>query len=584
LLTGAVAPQASADIRPFDKLDCVPREGVRFCEGALGTRVRSFDSVPLDTNVALPAAGDGGWPLVVLTHSWGDQKISFSPMKRWALQGYAVLSVTARGHGLSCGTAESRAAAPNGCAAGWTHWGDSRYEARDIQWLAGKLADQGIIDPQRIGVHGASYGGGLSLMLATLEDKVRLVDGSLIPWQSPMRHLAMRIAATAPLSPWSDLAYAFMPNGRTLDYVQPGASDDITPPGVAKLGWVNLLHSMGTFDGYFPPAGADPTSDLQDWWSVIQSGEPYGAEMNEGLSMMTAYKSPYYVDSGPTPAPTLIVSGFTDDLFGVDEAVRWANRFPGALIGQLYFDYGHPRAQNKADDLRWMRDRVDEWFAYYLKGDTSLAPRLGVEAFTQTCPFEAQSAGPYRAPTWDSLSPGEVRFSGSGSKTASSDPTDSAGQALLAQGNASACTTTSSRTQAGTATFRGPAAIGAGYTLLGSPTVIADLSVTPGVAPADTQLDARLFDVDRSTGTQILVTRGVFRPGGDGRAVFQLHPNGWRFAANHVPKLELLGRDVVSARRSNASFAIGVSNLEVRLPVADQPGGQVKSPAAPALP
>jgi hypothetical protein len=154
----------------------------------------------------------------------------------------------------------------------------------------------------------------------------------------------------------------------------------------------------------------------------------------------------------------------------------------------------------------------------------------------------------------------------------------------LVQGNASACTTTSSRTQAGTATFRGPAAIGAGYTLLGSPTVIADLSVTPGVAPADTQLDARLVDVDRSTGTQILVTRGVFRPGGDGRAVFQLHPNGWRFAANHVPKLELLGRDVVSARRSNASFAIGVSNLEVRLPVADQPGGQVKSPAAPALP
>ena len=33
----------------------MPTEGVRFCEGSIATRVPSFDGVPLDVNVTLPA-------------------------------------------------------------------------------------------------------------------------------------------------------------------------------------------------------------------------------------------------------------------------------------------------------------------------------------------------------------------------------------------------------------------------------------------------------------------------------------------------------------------------------------------------
>jgi pimeloyl-ACP methyl ester carboxylesterase len=584
LAFGAAAGAASADVRAFDRIDCIPREDVRFCEGAIGTRVRSFDGVPLDSNVALPAVGDANLPLVILTHSWGDQKIAFNPMRRWAALGYAVLSVSARGHGDSCGTEESRAAAPDGCSIGYTRWGDSRYEVRDLQWMSGKLADQGIVDPQRIGVHGGSYGGGISLTLATLRDKVRLADGSLIPWRSPLRRLSMKLAAAAPLAPWSDLAYSFMPNGRTLDYTAPGPFDDISPPGVAKAGWVNLLQAMGNANGWFPPPGADPTSDMQTWYTLIQAGEPYGAELSAGLGMMTAYKSAYYINTGADPAPTLIVSGFTDELFPVDEGVRWARKYPNATIAQLYFDYGHQRAQNKATDLNWMRARVEQWFAYHLKGDLTRVPRTGVEAFTQTCPFEAASGGPYRAATFDEVSPGEVRFAASISKRAISDPADPVGPEIDSLRGGTACITTSSLTQAGTATFRGPGATGAGYTLLGSPTVIADIEITPGVPPADTQLDARLFDVDRTAGRQILVARGAYRPSRSGRVVFQLHPNGWRFTPGHVPKLELLGRDAPFSRPSNAKFTIDVSNLEVRLPTAERPAGQVKAPAPPVLP
>ena len=63
--------------------------------------------------------------------------------------------------------------------------GDTRYEARDTQHLLGLLADQGIVKPSRIGVTGVSYGGGQSMELAFLRDRIRRRDGELTPWRSP---------------------------------------------------------------------------------------------------------------------------------------------------------------------------------------------------------------------------------------------------------------------------------------------------------------------------------------------------------------------------------------------------------------
>ena len=135
------------------------------------------------------------------------------------------------------------------------------------------------------------------------------------------------------------------------------------------------------------------------------------------------------------------------------------------------------------------------------------------------------------------------------------------------------------RRRAGTANYRLPAATGDGYTLLGSPTVIATLKVT-GTFPA---LAERLWDVGPD-GRQTLVARGLYRPSGDGRVVFQLHPGAWHFAAGHVPKLQLLARDTPYSRASNGTFTIAVSSLDLRLPVHDAPGGPVLAPAAPVLP
>ena len=92
------------------------------------------------------------------------------------------------------------------------------------------------------------------------------------------------------------------------------------------------------------------------------------------------------------------------------------------------------------------------------------------------------------------------------------------------------------------------------------------------------------------SGTQTLVARGLYRPEitllAATRQVFQLHPNGWKFAEGHVAKLELLPADQPYGRNSNGQTPITVSNLELRLPVLEQPscGGVVQDPAPKVVP
>ena len=61
---------AQAAVSPLG-LSCTEQEGVRLCQGA---KVKTFDAVPLDVDVALPATGDANLPLVVQLHGWGGRR------------------------------------------------------------------------------------------------------------------------------------------------------------------------------------------------------------------------------------------------------------------------------------------------------------------------------------------------------------------------------------------------------------------------------------------------------------------------------------------------------------------------------
>ena len=142
------------------------------------------------------------------------------------------------------------------------------------------------------------------------------------------------------------------------------------------------------------------------------------------------------------------------------------------------------------------------------------------------------------------------------------------------------CVTTPSSDESGTANWRLPAVRGRGYTLLGAPTVLANLQIHGGYP----ELAARLWDVAPNR-QQTLIARGLYRPTGSGRVVFQLHANAWHFAPGHVVKLQLLGRDAPFARPSNGTFSITVSDLDLRLPVHERPGiGQAGVPASLVVP
>ena len=138
--------------------------------------------------------------------------------------------------GNSCGggpTADHSGA----CAQGRIHLADTRYEARDTQYLLGLLVDQKIADPAALGVTGISYGGGQSIELAYLRDRIRLPDGSFAPWRSPKgRNLSIK--AAWPRWPWSDLADALLPNGRFLDSQVAPPGQSLNPVGIELQSYV----------------------------------------------------------------------------------------------------------------------------------------------------------------------------------------------------------------------------------------------------------------------------------------------------------------------------------------------------------
>jgi hypothetical protein len=573
---------AHAQVQPFGILDCTPQQGVRFCPGSIATRVKTFDGVPLDVDVTLPATGNHNLPLVIQLHGWGGRKGGLAASLEWAAAGYAVINYTARGFGDSCGSAASRAADPQGCAAGWIHLADSRFEVRDSQYLAGLLVDQRLVGPRKIAVTGGSYGGGQSLELATLRDRVRLNDGTLIPWRSPHGR-PMRLAAAAPIVPWSDLVHSLTPNGRTLDYVVTSDTADLVPFGVMKQSFLTGLLLLGSATGFYAPQGVDASADLNTWYTVTQAGEPYDPMTAGAIADELSHNhSAYYLPLARKPAPTLIANGFTDDLFPVLEAVRYVNRFPKATIAQFHADMGHMRGQNKPADEALLSARIHDWFDRYVKHRHRAALK-GVEVLTQTCPKSAPSGGPFLARSWRDLHPGEVRVTDPTAKTIASVG-DTLGPMLDPVFGGGACVRTVATDQPSTATYRLPAATGGGYTLLGAPTVIATLTVT-GPPADDAELAGRLWDV-APDGMQTLVARALYRPGvASGQIVFQLNANGWHFDPGHIPKLELLGSDAPYGRPSNFPFTLGVSNLELRLPTHEPPdGGQIRAPAPPVMP
>ncbi|GIE90155.1 S15 peptidase family protein [Actinoplanes regularis] len=127
--------------------------------------ITATDGVKLKSNVIEPGA-PGLHPGVVLVASWALNDLQYlAQEKRLAEAGYVVLSYTTRGFWLSGGTID--VAGPK----------DVADASSAVDWL---IANTGV-DPGRIGIVGLSYGGGISLLAAAHDARIRAV-GSLSGW------------------------------------------------------------------------------------------------------------------------------------------------------------------------------------------------------------------------------------------------------------------------------------------------------------------------------------------------------------------------------------------------------------------
>ena len=204
-------------------------------------RIAVTDGPAGDQHVSLDATfytppGSGRVPAVLVAHGFGGTKNSVrAEAEQLARAGYAVLTWSARGFGTSTGQVALNS--PD-------------YEVKDTEQLISWLAKQprvrldGPGDP-RVGIAGASYGGGIALLTAAYD---------------------RRVDAIAPQITWNNLATALFPN----------AAEGATPgDGVFKRQWAGLLFTEGSL-GFgrtvAPPPAAGQTGSSQNGSSQSGTG------------------------------------------------------------------------------------------------------------------------------------------------------------------------------------------------------------------------------------------------------------------------------------------------------------------------
>lgn len=145
-------------------------------------RITASDGIKLQAIVfdPRPDKRDGKNPLIVFVSSWGMNKWEYAvPAHEYAKKGYTVISYTARGFWGSGGQINLA----------------GEKDMADVSTVLDWALAHTNADVNRIGLSGISYGGGMSL-LAAAHDK--------------------RIRSAASMSCWTDLARSFLGNGESI--------------------------------------------------------------------------------------------------------------------------------------------------------------------------------------------------------------------------------------------------------------------------------------------------------------------------------------------------------------------------------
>src|SRR6266550_2668159 len=516
------------------------------------------DQTSLDARLQIPV-GDGPFPLVALIHGYAGSKSSSGDIASKLLaDGYAVLRYSTRGFGESWGQ---------------VNLADLNLEIADLRSVIGRVMDDPNcnLDPEKVAVTGASYGGGhswLALMQPT--------------FPTPSGTKTVHIVAVAPIAPWTDLFYSLLPNGR------PNAS--IEGFGGLKLSFVNGLYASGIREDPSRPYPNYPDY-FTVWHAWINTTEPSAIDplwlqIRDGVA---GYRSIYWQQAFWNSAvhnriPVFQVQGFTDDLFPLPEAKRMLLAInsvePGYPITSYFGDIGHPRASNKTDEVDYVLSLIRPWLAAYLKGGTPPAPKI-YAALTRPRGEAFSSGNVLVVDTWDQLSTSTVTKTWSDAPRPLINPVTFAQSGITWDPFVMEC---SEQVKPYTETPPRPAVVSTSYatykvkakqlsgggdlTIAGQPTVTLNAFVTGHRV----QLNVRL--IEEGGPTDYLVTRGTYTIDtgagvdiGYRTFVIPTYGNYWRVAANHKIRLEISNVDSPYLTPSREPSTTVISTVRLDLPV-----------------
>jgi len=295
-------------------------------------------TVHLDATVYRPAVTPA--PAVLVAHGFGGSKDSVSAeATALARRGFVVLAWTARGFGASTG--QIGLDSPD-------------YEVADARALVDWLAKQPDVvrdapgDP-RVGVTGASYGGALALLLAGTD---------------------RRVDALAPEITWNDLAQALFPNTASRGPVRGDtpAAGAFAPNGVFKRDWAGYFFGSGA-------AGSGPCGRFRpEICAAYVQAATTGSPTPQIVALL--HRSSPATVAGDITAPTLLIQGEQDTLFGLDQADATARQLAaaGAPLKVIWYAGGHDGGAPTAA----LQDQVGDWFDYHL-GRTGTNPGTGFD-------------------------------------------------------------------------------------------------------------------------------------------------------------------------------------------------------------
>ena len=495
----------------------------------------STATIRLDVDLYLPATSRPA-PAVLLAHGFGGSKHSLAKdAERMRREGYVVMAYSARGFGRSGGRISLDSLG---------------YEVADAKRLVDVLASRPEVEKRDgdpvVGVVGASYGGALALMLGATDRRIDTVVAAIT---------------------WNNLPQALVPQ------------TDSATPGVFKQAWATQL--FGAAASPFAGACGRFTAELCTLYTKLVGG----GQLDATDRALLEASSPASVLGGMT-APTLLLQGREDTLFGLDQANANALQIAtaGAEVKVAWFAGGHDGGQTSGATTAGTTSSVDQWLATHLHGLSS--PQARSEPFSFTVPASARGFAETRiAALYPGLNgrgtrklPLSGRFGivvnppGGLPATISSLPGIGAVDSVIAgigTGIAGAAVQPAQQAKFSTGS------IGTPFVLVGSPTVTVDVRLphfrdrdpvsAPSAAPTDVLLFAQLRVL--SGGSDIAVGGGVApmrvslpADGSATRVRVRLPATTWRFERGDTIALSLRTTD--AGYRGSATSAIFVVNTE----------------------